>query len=121
MAFHQNGLTLTFFARDYTATSSTGIQSMAFDVVNLVFCIFLVYGLFGLVQSKTGKGKAIAGAVIAGAVGGLIYKYNALPETTEVSAPIFQQFNACFGVMLTPVSVASSVLWQRKAKSLHHP
>ena len=121
MAFHQNGATLTFFARDYTATSSTGIESMAFDVVNLVFCIFLVYGLFGLVQSKTGKGKAIAGAVIAAAVGGLIYKYNALPETTEVSAPIFQQFNACFVVMLTPVSIAIFSALAKKGKEPSSP
>jgi POT family proton-dependent oligopeptide transporter len=121
MAFHQNGSTLTFFARDYTATSSTGIQSMAFDVVNLVFCIFLVYGLFGLVQSKTGKGKAIAGAIILGAVGGLIYKYNALPETTEVSAPIFQQFNACFVVMLTPVSIAIFGALAKKGKEPSSP
>ena len=121
MAFHQNGSTLTYFARDYTATSSTGIQSMAFDVVNLVFCIFLVYGLFGLVQSKTGKGKAIAGAIILGAVGGLIYKYNALPETTEVSAPIFQQFNACFVVMLTPVSIAIFGALAKKGKEPSSP
>jgi POT family proton-dependent oligopeptide transporter len=121
MAFHQNGSTLTFFARDYTATNSTGIQSMAFDVVNLVFCIFLVYGLFGLVQSKTGKGKAIAGAIILGAVGGLIYKYNALPETTEVSAPIFQQFNACFVVMLTPVSIAIFGALAKKGKEPSSP
>ena len=106
MAFHQNGATLTFFARDYTETSSTGIQSMAFDVMNLVFGIFIVYGLFGLFQSKTGKGKGISAAVIAAAVAGLIYKYSTMPEVTEVSAPIFQQFNACFVVALTPVSIA---------------
>ncbi|MBQ3925911.1 MAG: MFS transporter, partial [Bacteroidaceae bacterium] len=45
MAFHQNGLTLTFFARDYTQTSSEGLQSMMFDVTNLVAAIFVVYGL----------------------------------------------------------------------------
>ena len=28
---------------------------MAFDVTNLVACIFVVYGCFGLAQSKTGK------------------------------------------------------------------
>ena len=106
MAFHQNGSTLTFFARDYTATSSSGIQSMAFDVVNLVCAIFIVYGLFGIFQSKSSKGKIISIAVIAAAVGALVYKYLSLPSTTEVSAPIFQQFNACFVVALTPVSIA---------------
>ena len=121
MAFHQNGATLTFFARDYTATSSTGIQSMAFDVVNLVFGIFIVYGLFGLFQSKTGKGKGIAAAVIAAAVGGLIYKYSTLPEVTSVSAPIFQQFNACFVVALTPVSIAIFGALAKKGKEPSSP
>ncbi len=106
MAFHQNGSTLTFFARDYTATSSTGLQSMWFDVINLVFGIFIVYGLFGLFQSKTGKGKGISAGIVAAAVAGLIYKFNGLPAETPVSAPIFQQFNACFVVALTPVSIA---------------
>ena len=121
MAFHQNGATLTFFARDYTETSSTGIQSMAFDVVNLVFGIFIVYGLFGLFQSKTGKGKGISAAVIAAAVGGLIYKYCTMPEVTAVSAPIFQQFNACFVVALTPVSIAIFGALAKKGKEPSAP
>ena len=121
MAFHQNGATLTFFARDYTATSSTGVQSMAFDVVNLVFGIFIVYGLFGLFQSKTGKGKGISTIIVAAAVAGLIYKYNALPEITEVSAPIFQQFNACFVVALTPVSIAIFSALAKKGKEPSAP
>ena len=121
MAFHQNGATLTFFARDYTATSSTGVQSMAFDVVNLVFGIFIVYGLFGLFQSKTGKGKGIAAAVIAAAVAGLYYKYSTLPAETAVSAPIFQQFNACFVVALTPVSVALFGALAKKGKEPSSP
>ena len=121
MAFHQNGSTLTFFARDYTATSSTGIESMAFDVVNLVFCIFLVYGLFCIFQSKTGKGKTISGAIIAAAVAGLIYKYNSLPAETAVSAPIFQQFNACFVVALTPVSIAIFSALAKKGKEPSSP
>ena len=121
MAFHQNGATLTFFARDYTATSSTGIQSMAFDVINLVFGIFIVYGLFGLFQSKTGKGKGISAAVIAAAVAGLIYKYSTLPAETAVSAPIFQQFNACFVVALTPVSIAIFGALAKKGKEPSSP
>ena len=121
MAFHQNGATLTFFARDYTETSSSGIQSMAFDVMNLVFGIFIVYGLFGLFQSKTGKGKGISAAIIAAAVAGLIYKYSTLPAETAVSAPIFQQFNACFVVALTPVSIAIFGALAKKGKEPSSP
>ena len=121
MAFHQNGSTLTYFARDYTATTSTGVASMAFDVINLVFGILVVYGLFGLFQSTTGKGKIISLAVILAAVGGLIYKYNGLPDVTNVSAPIFQHFNACFVVALTPVSIALFGMLAKKGKEPSAP
>ncbi|MCQ2212113.1 MAG: peptide MFS transporter [Bacteroidaceae bacterium] len=105
MAFHQNGLTLTFFARDYTATSSTGIESMMFDVRNLLACIFIVYGLFGIFQQK-GTLRIVAGALIAAGVAYLIGMVPGAGENVKVDAPIFQQFNACFVVMLTPVSIA---------------
>ena len=106
MAFHQNGLTLTYFADEFTAKSSTGVQSMAFDVTNLMFCIFIIYALFAFFQSKTGKGKAISGIVILASAVGLIWKYNLLEGPVDVSAPIFQHFNPCFVVALTPVSIA---------------
>ncbi len=121
MAFHQNGATLTFFARDYTATSSTGIESMAFDVWNLVLGIFIVYGLFAIFQSKSAKGKGIAAGVVLAALAGLWYKYSALPAVTEVSAPIFQQFNACFVVALTPVSIAIFSALAKKGKEPSAP
>ena len=106
MAFHQNGATLTQFAKDYTATSSTGLQSMMFDVRNLVAVIFMVYALFALFQSTTSKGRGIAGLIIVAALCYLGYQYTNLPESVAVSAPIFQQFNPCFVVALTPVSLA---------------
>ncbi len=121
MAFHQNGATLTQFAKDYTATSSTGIESMMFDVVNLVFCIFIVYGLFGFFQSKSTKGKGVSAVVILAAVAGLVWKYGSLAATTTVDAPIFQQFNPCFVVALTPVSVALFGALAKKGKEPSSP
>lgn len=105
MAFHQNGLTLTFFADEFTAKSSTGVESMMFTVWNLVAVIFIVYALFSLFQSKTGRGKAISAVVILAAVAFLAYRYTILPESTAVDAPIFQQFNPFYVVALTPVSM----------------
>ena len=107
MAFHQNGLTLTYFARDFTQTTATGLVAMLFDVTNLLGVIVLVYALFALFQSKTTKGKTIAGLVIIACAVFLGYKYgDAMEETINVDVPLFQQFNPCFVVMLTPVSMA---------------
>ena len=105
MAFHQNGLSLTYFADEFTAQSAEGLQAMCFDVWNLVAVIFIVYALFSLFQSKTTKGKAISGAVIVAALAFLLLQYEPDGGVT-VSAPIFQQFNPFYVVALTPVSMA---------------
>lgn len=121
MAFHQNGLTLTYFADEFTAKSSDGLQSMMFDVWNLVTVIFIVYALFSLVQSKTGKAKAISAAVIVLALAFLGYRYNTLEGSVDVNAPIFQQFNPFFVVALTPVSMAIFGSLARKGKEPSAP
>ena len=105
MAFHQNGLSLTYFADEFTAQSAEGLQAMCFDVWNLVAVIFIIYALFSLFQSKTGKGKAISAVIICMALAFLCLQYDADGNVT-VSAPIFQQFNPFYVVALTPVSMA---------------
>ena len=105
MAFHQNGLSLTYFADEFTSQSADGVQAMCFNVWNLVAIIFIVYAGFSLFQSKTNKGKAISAAIIVLAVLFLVLQYN--PDgSISVSAPIFQQFNPFYVVALTPVSMA---------------
>ena len=106
MAFHQNGLSLTYFADEFTNHTVSGVQSMAFDVWNLVLIIFIVYAGFALFQSKTSKGRGIAAAIIVAAVAILVWKYNQLQGELGITAPIFQQFNPFYVVALTPVSMA---------------
>ena len=105
MAFHQNGLSLTYFADEFTAQSATGLQAMCFNVWNLVGVIFIVYALFSLFQSKTGKAKAASATIILISLAFLFMSYDADGSIT-VSAPIFQQFNPFYVVALTPVSMA---------------
>ncbi|MDD6782954.1 MAG: peptide MFS transporter [Prevotellaceae bacterium] len=121
MAFHQNGATLTFFARDYVATEASGLMAMEFDVLNLVFLILVVYGLFGIFQAVTNKARAINAILIAGGVAGLVYKYLNLEASVAVDAPIFQQFNPCFVVILTPVSIAIFGALAKKGKEPKAP
>ena len=105
MAFHQNGLSLTYFADEFTAQSAEGLQAMCFDVWNLVAVIFIVYALFSLFQSKTAKAKGISAAVIVAAIAFLCLQFDE-NGIVKVSAPIFQQFNPFYVVALTPVSMA---------------
>ena len=106
MAFHQNGLTLTYFADEFTAKSSEGLQSMLFNVWNLVLVIIGVYAAFSVFQSESKKGKFTSLAVLVAVVGVLVYKALNVEGTISISAPIFQQFNPFYVVALTPVSLA---------------
>lgn len=106
MAFHQNGLTMTFFARDYTANQVTGIDRIGFDVFNLTLLLIAIYGSFSIYQSATSKGKIISGVVVVSALAGLAVKYMAMEPTMTILPQQFQQFNPFFVVALTPVSLA---------------
>ncbi len=106
MAFHQNGLTLTYFADEFTAKTSEGIQSLAFNVWNLVVVIVAVYAGFSVFQSEEAKSKIISAIVALLAIGFLVWKALTVSGTVAVSAPIFQHFNPFYVVALTPVSMA---------------
>ena len=106
MAFHQNGLTLTYFADEFTAKSSEGLQSMLFNVWNLVLVIIGVYAGFSVFQSETKKGKFASLAVLVAVIAVLVYKALNVSGAISISAPIFQQFNPFYVVALTPVSLA---------------
>ena len=121
MAFHQNGLTMTFFARDYTTQSVTGLDRIGCDVWNLVLLIIVVYGAFSLFQSKTGRGKAIAGVAVLASLGILIWSYSSMDPTVEILPQIFQQFNPFFVVALTPVSLAVFGYLARRKKEPSAP
>ena len=121
MAFHQNGLTMTFFARDYTTQSVTGLDRIGFDVWNLVLLVIAVYGTFSLFQSKTGRGKAIGGIAVLASLGVLFWNYSSMNPTVEILPQIFQQFNPFFVVALTPVSLAVFGYLARKKKEPSAP
>ena len=107
MSFHQNGLTLTYFADEFTERSSEGIASMPFNVWNLVAVIAIVYALFSIFEKDaTKKGKWIGVGVVVLAVAFLVWQYTRLSGSIEISAPIFQHFNPFYVVALTPVSMA---------------
>ncbi|WP_289395435.1 peptide MFS transporter [Parabacteroides goldsteinii] len=121
MAFHQNGLTLTFFARDYTAKAVTGLDRLGFNIVNLTFLLVIVYAGFSLFQSKTGKAKGISGLVLVIMLGLLGWSYSSMDSTVSILPQIFQQFNPFFVIVLTPVSLAVFGYLAKKKKEPSAP
>ena len=121
MSFHQNGLTLTFFARDYTQAIAEGVTRIGFDILSLTFLIVIVYGLFSVFQSTTKKSKMISGIVSLVAIALLVWRYTTLAATTPVEPQLFQQFNPFFVVVLTPVSMAIFGMLAKKGKEPSTP
>ncbi len=121
MAFHQNGLTLTFFARDYTAQSVEGISRIGFNVFNLALIAVAVYALFAIFQSSTTKAKVGAGLVLVAAIAGVYAIYSSMNPEISILPQIFQQFNPFFVVALTPVSMAVFGALAKKGKEPSAP
>lgn len=112
MAFHQNGLTMTFFARDYTVSRVDAAGYMPFSLLMLIPFICFMYGIylstFGLLGGKknvkTGLILVVLG--IAGLAGGYFIDIKPIADALRNITPqIFQQFNPFFIILLTPVTV----------------
>ncbi len=107
MVFHQNGQTLTEFAKSCTSPESSSWTRIGFNLGALAAIAAGVYAVFSLIQSKTAKGKAISGVILAVCVGIVIWQYVEMPSTlTNIDPAAYQQFNPFFVVALTPFSLA---------------
>lgn len=107
MVFHQNGATLTEFAKSCTNPEAWGWTRIGFNVWALLCVAVGVYSIFGFLQSKTGTGRGISGLFFLAAAAGIWYFYSITPNPVSGLQPqIFQQFNPFFVVALTPVSLA---------------
>ena len=106
MAFHQNGATMTFFARDYTANAVEGGLRIGFNIWCLVSIAASVYTLFSVFQSETKKAKITSGIATLLLWGLAAALYFRMPALVNIQPSDFQQFNPFYVVALTPVSLA---------------
>ncbi len=106
MAFHQNGQSLTWFARDYTQATASGFTRFGFNIWILALVAVSIYTLFGAFQSESRKGKGICAAVTALLWVGAWRIYAGMPAVLNIQPQLFQQFNPFYVVFLTPVSMA---------------
>ncbi|NDV46903.1 MFS transporter [Paludibacter sp. 221] len=121
MSFHQNGSTMTTFARDYTAGYADGFTRIGFDIFNLVLVAIAVYGAFSVFQSESRRSKIISGAIAVVAVAGLIVRYIGMDTVIPILPQIFQQFNPFFVVVLTPFSMSLFSMLAKRGKEPSTP
>jgi len=122
MAFHQNGLTMNFFARDYTVQEVGAGTFLLFDLKSLVAIIVAFFGLVSLLsKSSTGKSRLIGGLVFAGGAVLTYYFYTLNSGSNEFSPELFQPFNPSFIVILTPVVLGFFAWLNRRGKEPSAP
>ncbi len=126
MSFHQNGLTLTQFALDYTVKEVSAFTALFFNLASILCVISTIVGIFLIFRSQSTIINRIVGGVLTVLFGGLSYLfiynnqlYAASPEAFEaqsslmkwfyisnkISPEVFQSFNPLFIVALTPVVI----------------
>ena len=106
MAFHQNAATMTYFARDYTATSVGKFTNIFFDLFTLLPLFLAILGLIFLVQKKTSSTtKLIAGITFVVFSAIAIYRFSGFENLNAFTPQMFQHFNPFFIVVLTPLII----------------
>jgi len=104
MSFHQNGFTMTFFARDYTVPSVNKFTNLWFDLFTLLPIFLSVVGfVFAVRKASTGKTR-ILGLVAFVVFALLAYmRFSGFAEVNPFTPQKFQHFNPFFIVALTPL------------------
>jgi POT family proton-dependent oligopeptide transporter len=127
MSFHQNGLTQTLYARDYTVKQVGPFTNLFFTLWSLLAVIGIIVGIILLLYKKIKAAGRIAGGLILlfslmlvlfflkgfdpTGLMGLIF--TAFGNTNSISPEIFQTFNPLFIVSLTFL-VMAAFAWMNK-------
>lgn len=122
MSFHQNGLTLTFFARDYIVKEVSAFTYLFFDMWSILAVITTIGGLFVLF----GKGKELMTRLIGAAMilvgGGFSYYFISNNDVSNAIAPeVFQSFNPLFIVALTTLVMGVFAMLNKAGKEPSTP
>lgn len=102
MSFHQNGLTLTWFARDYTFKEVGPLTNLLFTLPSLLAVVFSILGLVLLVKkTSSGQTKLIGGALFVATFIFAYFRVTGADPLNPIAPEIFQTFNPLFVVSLT--------------------
>ena len=122
MAFHQNGFTMTIFARDYTQLGHVNPSTyVLFDLSQLLPVLFAIIGSIIFFVGKEFKQKSIGALVLLVSVALSWYMINSFTGDYTITPQKFQQFNPIFIVFLTPVIIGFFTWLRNKGKEPSAP
>jgi len=127
MSFHQNGLTLTLFARDYTVKQVGSITNLFFTLLSMLAVIAAIAGIIMLLYRNLRiKAKIIGGVLFLLAIWLILFYTFGYDPTTllgrfltsfgsrnAIEPEVFQSFNPLFIVALT-FPVMGAFAWMNK-------
>jgi len=103
MSFHQNGLTLTLFARDYVVTKVGTFTNLFFNLESILCVIATIAGAVLALHNKAMK-QRILGGIMFLVFGAVCYYWTTTYSAENPIGPeVFQSFNPLFIVALTPL------------------
>lgn len=122
MSFHQNGLTLTFFARDYTMQTVDRVTNMFFNLANILTVVAFIAGIVMMIGKKRSKNNRLIGAGLF-LIGGVCGTYLFLQgnDQNPIAPEVFQAFNPMYIVSLTLPVMAFFAWLAKKGKEPSTP
>jgi POT family proton-dependent oligopeptide transporter len=135
MSFHQNGLTLTLFARDYTVKQVGAFTNLFFTLPSMLAVLGTIAGLIMLLKTKMEKNARIWGSVlfVVSFLFTSFFLWGLDPTTllgrfltpfgpiNAISPEVFQSFNPLFIVALTPLVMGFFAYLNNKGKDPSTP
>jgi len=121
MSFHQNGLTLTMYARDYTNVYVGPYTILFFNIWSILSVIGVIAGSVLVFFTKKNIFRAL-GVAMFGVFGFLCYYFSSNAEVSnKISPEVFQSFNPLFIVALTPLVMGIFAYLSKKGKEPSSP
>lgn len=122
MSFHQNGLTLTFFARDYIVKEVGPFTFLLFNMWSILAVITAIAGLFVMIgKEKTSSTRLIGGAMTLIGGGASYYFMSGNGDSNAIAPEVFQSFNPLFIVALTTLVMGIFAMLNKAGKEPSTP
>ncbi|MFY9154181.1 MAG: peptide MFS transporter [Prolixibacteraceae bacterium] len=122
MSFHQNGLALTFFARDYIVKEVGAFTYLFFDWRSILAVTAAIAGFFvALGKEKTINTRLIGAAMILVGSGISYYFISGNTSSNAIAPEVFQSFNPLFIVALTTLVMGIFAMLNKAGKEPSTP
>ncbi|QZE13612.1 peptide MFS transporter [Halosquirtibacter laminarini] len=122
MAFHQNGLTMTMFAKDFTVQEVGPGTYLVFNIWSLLTIVAGILSLRSIIINRNDlKNQLVSIAVLIASCIGIYLFYINNDLVNAFSPELFQHFNPTMIVFLTPIIVGYFAWLNKRGKEPSAP